>query len=434
MDSRTAKNGATILDQTGSAGGSRGRGGAGESREEFCSSLRAARERAGLTIEEITRVTRIPEHQLRRLESGEFEGLPGDVFVRGFLRSYARCVRLDADDVVARYAACGGMAPAPVASDVARVAAEQAARLAERDDADLFRSGVRVEAENLARGTRPSGGGAAGGSGGSGGSAATGAATSSSTTGSSAKSGSAMSGSAMSRSGASGAATSGTAASGSTVVTGSVTSGSIASGSAATGSPKSSPAASTPAAIDSSAMAAGSSATQGAAGSTGAVTVKPASGPRGASGPEARTGKGGSRGNRRGRDGRRRGPTVVTPAVAARPGQARLPAGNKAERRRAEQSGPGPGAAARGGSPEASSAAERGSLPASVRAKRAPSSRDRAGGRWEGLRRGPVVLAVAVVALVIAAILVMSHLLRGPSRPAGAEPGAGGPAAGARSR
>ena len=86
-----------------------------------------------MTIEDIARVTRIPEHSLRRLEAGEFEELPADVFVRGFLRSYARCVGLDADDVLRRYAECG-MAPAPVASDHALAAAAEAAAMAERDD------------------------------------------------------------------------------------------------------------------------------------------------------------------------------------------------------------------------------------------------------------------------------------------------------------
>jgi len=106
----------------------------GGGRDGFCRFLRAERDRASLTIEEIARVTRIPEHSLRRLEAGEFEELPGDVFVRGFLRSYARCVGLDADEVVRRYAECGGIAPAPVASDVARVAAEQAAAMAAKED------------------------------------------------------------------------------------------------------------------------------------------------------------------------------------------------------------------------------------------------------------------------------------------------------------
>jgi hypothetical protein len=104
----------------------------GWSRDRFCEYLRAQRERASLSIEDIARVTKIPERSLRQLEEGKFEELPADVFVRGFLRSYARVVGVNADDVVRRYAMCG-LDPAPVASELAQVAAEQIAALAEKD-------------------------------------------------------------------------------------------------------------------------------------------------------------------------------------------------------------------------------------------------------------------------------------------------------------
>ena len=37
------------------------------------------------------------------LEQGRWTDLPADVFVRGFVRSYARCVALDEDEMVKRY-------------------------------------------------------------------------------------------------------------------------------------------------------------------------------------------------------------------------------------------------------------------------------------------------------------------------------------------
>lgn len=104
----------------------------GWSRDRFCEYLRGQRERASLRIEDIARVTKIPERSLRQLEEGRFEELPADVFVRGFLRSYARVVGVNADDVVRRYAMCG-LDPAPVASELAQVAAEQIAAMAEKD-------------------------------------------------------------------------------------------------------------------------------------------------------------------------------------------------------------------------------------------------------------------------------------------------------------
>lgn len=83
------------------------------SRQSFCDYIVSARKQRGLSINEIATVTRIPVRSLERLESGLFEELPADVFVRGFLRSYARCVGLDAEETIRRYTACG-MPPAPV--------------------------------------------------------------------------------------------------------------------------------------------------------------------------------------------------------------------------------------------------------------------------------------------------------------------------------
>lgn len=84
-------------------------------RASFCEYLRRRREERDLSLDDIARTTRIPERSLAYLEQGEFEKLPADVFVRGFLRSYATCVGLDADETIRRYAACG-LAPGPVAA------------------------------------------------------------------------------------------------------------------------------------------------------------------------------------------------------------------------------------------------------------------------------------------------------------------------------
>jgi transcriptional regulator with XRE-family HTH domain len=65
--------------------------------------LRAARERAGLTIEEISAATKIKVPLLRAIERGEFEQLPGEFFTRAFLRTYARELHLAPDEVVAVY-------------------------------------------------------------------------------------------------------------------------------------------------------------------------------------------------------------------------------------------------------------------------------------------------------------------------------------------
>jgi len=80
--------------------------------------LKAEREIRQISLEEVAQVTRIPLLSLRRLEAGELEALPGEVFVRGFLRSYARALDLDPERILA---ARGGvvspnMTPAPLGS------------------------------------------------------------------------------------------------------------------------------------------------------------------------------------------------------------------------------------------------------------------------------------------------------------------------------
>jgi cytoskeleton protein RodZ len=67
--------------------------------------LRAERERAGLTIEQISARTRIKVGLLRAIEQGDFERLPGEFFTRAFLRTYARELRLSPDEIVEAYAA-----------------------------------------------------------------------------------------------------------------------------------------------------------------------------------------------------------------------------------------------------------------------------------------------------------------------------------------
>lgn len=57
--------------------------------------LREARERRGLTIEQVAQETRISARFVEALEEERFEELPAPVYVRGFLRSYANFLRID---------------------------------------------------------------------------------------------------------------------------------------------------------------------------------------------------------------------------------------------------------------------------------------------------------------------------------------------------
>jgi hypothetical protein len=65
--------------------------------------LRRARERRGLTQQDVVRTTRIAERWLPALEEARLDLLPAPVFVTGYVRSYARLVGLDEEDLVERY-------------------------------------------------------------------------------------------------------------------------------------------------------------------------------------------------------------------------------------------------------------------------------------------------------------------------------------------
>ena len=59
--------------------------------------LRRQRESKRMSVEEVARSTRVPMPSVERIEADQFDELPGEVFVRGFLKSYARAVGLAAD-------------------------------------------------------------------------------------------------------------------------------------------------------------------------------------------------------------------------------------------------------------------------------------------------------------------------------------------------
>jgi cytoskeletal protein RodZ len=63
--------------------------------------LRRQRVLRGMSTEELASITRIPLRSLERLESGQFDG-ETDGFVRGFVRTVANALGLDADDTISR--------------------------------------------------------------------------------------------------------------------------------------------------------------------------------------------------------------------------------------------------------------------------------------------------------------------------------------------
>lgn len=67
--------------------------------------LREQRERKGITLEQAAEDTRIREKFLAALETGDHHALPGAVYTKGFLRSYAEYLDLDSTDLIALYTA-----------------------------------------------------------------------------------------------------------------------------------------------------------------------------------------------------------------------------------------------------------------------------------------------------------------------------------------
>jgi cytoskeletal protein RodZ len=71
--------------------------------QNFGEHLRREREVRNIALQDVSRTTKIPLRSLERLEAGEYEALPGEVFVRGFIKSYARYVGLDDESALLLY-------------------------------------------------------------------------------------------------------------------------------------------------------------------------------------------------------------------------------------------------------------------------------------------------------------------------------------------
>lgn len=65
--------------------------------------LRRKRELREVTLEEIATITRICTRYLQALENDDYESIPADVFVKGFLRAYAKCVGLAPNEIISMY-------------------------------------------------------------------------------------------------------------------------------------------------------------------------------------------------------------------------------------------------------------------------------------------------------------------------------------------
>ncbi|MBI5286371.1 MAG: helix-turn-helix domain-containing protein [Deltaproteobacteria bacterium] len=65
--------------------------------------LKREREIRGITLEDISNITKINLRMLRALEEDDINTLPAPTFVKGFIRAYCKYVGLDGEDAVLRY-------------------------------------------------------------------------------------------------------------------------------------------------------------------------------------------------------------------------------------------------------------------------------------------------------------------------------------------
>lgn len=90
--------------------------------------LRSERELRRLSLEELAQITRIPLRSLQLLEEDRTDGLPGQVFVRGFVKSYAKALGLGVDEVLERYEAASRPSSEPTAPREPMLAPERGGR------------------------------------------------------------------------------------------------------------------------------------------------------------------------------------------------------------------------------------------------------------------------------------------------------------------
>jgi cytoskeleton protein RodZ len=73
---------------------------------EFGNKFRKEREKKGISLEDVSNVTKISCRMLQAIEDEQFERLPGGVFNKGFIRAYAKHLGLNDEEAVSGYLEC----------------------------------------------------------------------------------------------------------------------------------------------------------------------------------------------------------------------------------------------------------------------------------------------------------------------------------------
>lgn len=120
--------------------------------ERLGQQLRTAREARELTIEDVEQSLRIRARFLEAFEAGAYEDLPGAVQARGFLRNYARFLKLDEDAILTEYDAIQVALPqAQRTPDVPRVVTVPPPTITTPPVPDVGTGAVGVQAERRRR-------------------------------------------------------------------------------------------------------------------------------------------------------------------------------------------------------------------------------------------------------------------------------------------
>lgn len=75
------------------------------------SHLRAMRQRRGVSVDEVARLTRVAPRFLEALEADDLVGLPAPVFIRGFIRAYCQALGESPEAALALYHEQAGLPP-----------------------------------------------------------------------------------------------------------------------------------------------------------------------------------------------------------------------------------------------------------------------------------------------------------------------------------
>ncbi len=103
-----------------------------EKTESLGEYLRRCRSEKNLSFEDVQQQTRIPAKTLLAMEEDNYSALPADAFARGFYILYAKCLTLDQQEILKKYARMRGSIPAASKSPVSAKHEKQVDTMAAR--------------------------------------------------------------------------------------------------------------------------------------------------------------------------------------------------------------------------------------------------------------------------------------------------------------